>query len=421
MKKVLLVGPIMSRSGYGEHARFVLDSLMSQPEKYDVYVHPLNWGKSSWSFDHDYKRKMYEFLIKKKESYGGPYDISIQVTIPNEFVEAAPINIGVTAGVETTTVPKEWILRCNAMNKLIVTSEFTKAGFTETEYSVEAQLNDETKSFKGVAIPVETVSYPIKDFEEKSIDDQLKDIATDFNFLCVSQLAPRKNIEQLLKCFVDEFRDNENIGLILKCHAENHSRKDKDFTEKMLYPAIKRHGDRKCKIYHIHGDMSEEEMRGLFTNKKVNAYYTTTFSEGFGLPIFDAVSVGMPIVAPKFSGYLDFIHIPKENKKGKITKEWCFEPIKVSIAEVPEHAVMPGIIEKDSKWGYPDYEKTRRALRNMYENYKAKKAVAKKLQEYALETFNRDTQLKKMCDAIESAYNNETENWKTEMNEVQVL
>ena len=41
MKKILLRGPVLTRSGYGEHARFILNALTTNPE-FDVYVEPLN-------------------------------------------------------------------------------------------------------------------------------------------------------------------------------------------------------------------------------------------------------------------------------------------------------------------------------------------------------------------------------------------
>ena len=39
--------------------------------------------------------------------------MSLQVTIPNEFEKIAPVNIGYTAGIETTKVAPEWIEKCN--------------------------------------------------------------------------------------------------------------------------------------------------------------------------------------------------------------------------------------------------------------------------------------------------------------------
>ena len=62
MKKVLLRAPILTRSGYGEHARFGLNALTSNP-KYDVYVEPLNWGQTNWVFeDTDYRKYINEIF-----------------------------------------------------------------------------------------------------------------------------------------------------------------------------------------------------------------------------------------------------------------------------------------------------------------------------------------------------------------------
>ena len=49
MRKILIAGPVFSRSGYGEHARFVVDSLSERPDLYDLYIYPLEWGLSNWT------------------------------------------------------------------------------------------------------------------------------------------------------------------------------------------------------------------------------------------------------------------------------------------------------------------------------------------------------------------------------------
>ena len=41
-KKILVEGPILSQSGYGEHARFVLRSLRQQEDVFDIFALPLN-------------------------------------------------------------------------------------------------------------------------------------------------------------------------------------------------------------------------------------------------------------------------------------------------------------------------------------------------------------------------------------------
>ncbi len=69
--------------------------------------------------------------IQKK----APIDISLQVTIPNEWERMAPINIGYTAGIETTKVAPQWIEKAKLMDKIIVVSNHSKNVFENTTYT----------------------------------------------------------------------------------------------------------------------------------------------------------------------------------------------------------------------------------------------------------------------------------------------
>ena len=46
-KKILLKGPLLTRSGYGEQARFALRSLQSREDLFDIYIQPLQWGQTT--------------------------------------------------------------------------------------------------------------------------------------------------------------------------------------------------------------------------------------------------------------------------------------------------------------------------------------------------------------------------------------
>ena len=48
-KKVLVRGPCLSQSGYGEHARMVLRSLRSREDLFDIYIIPTSWGHTGWT------------------------------------------------------------------------------------------------------------------------------------------------------------------------------------------------------------------------------------------------------------------------------------------------------------------------------------------------------------------------------------
>ena len=128
-KRILVRGPALSRSGYGEHTRFLLRALRSREDIFDVFLHNLNWGKTGWIWEQNEEREWFDQVIMKTIEYsqqGGQYDVSMQVTIPNEWEKLAPINIGVTAGIETTKVSPQWVEKSTLVDRIITISEHSK-------------------------------------------------------------------------------------------------------------------------------------------------------------------------------------------------------------------------------------------------------------------------------------------------------
>jgi len=418
-KKVLLVAPILSRSGYGVHARFVADALTSRPDLFDVYVYPLNWGESSWITQSSFKKSYYESLIHKKIAYQGHYDISVQVTVPTEWSKVAKVNVGVTAGVETDKVPLNWLQVSNNLDKLIVTSAHTAKGFLESKYDLQATFNNEKYTMIGTDTPVEVVGYPIKDIDPTDITEGVK-LEPEFNFLSITQLAPRKNMEHLIRAFVDEFR-NDDVGLLLKCHAKNNSTSDEMMIRDALTGFIENLGPKKCKVYHIHGCMSDAEIAGLYNHPQIKAYVTTTHGEGFGLPVFEASCNALPVIAPAWSGHMDFLYAPETSTSGRTKRTPHFEKISFDMVPVEEAALMEGIIEPGMSWCEPRYEKTKKALRNVFTGHNYRQIQADKLMKHNKETFSVENQHKLMCEAIWSAYDSDATRWKDQTDEIEIL
>ena len=107
MKKVIVRGPALSQSGYGEHTRFVLRALRLQESELDIHILPTGWGETGWLAIDDEERQWIDTRVAAGAQHLQqklPYDMSVQVTIPNEWQQMAQINIGVTAGIETNKV-----------------------------------------------------------------------------------------------------------------------------------------------------------------------------------------------------------------------------------------------------------------------------------------------------------------------------
>ena len=380
--RLLVRGPALSASGYGEHCRFLIRSLLKNP-LCELYVDNIKWGNLGFDLGvYDEIPELKEIINTTKQilSTEKPFfDVSVQVSIPNEFEKISPYNVGVTAGIETDRVSREWIDKCNAMDKIITISEHSRKTLENTIYQTESGNVQLTT-------PVSVVPYPV--LQNKSVDLNLK-LDTDFNFLVFCLFGVRKNLESTIAWFVEEFR-NENVGLIVKSAIVNGTVKDRRHTERHIKNILSRLGERKCKIHLLHGRLTAEEKNALYNHDKVKCLISLSHGEGFGLPIFEAAYNGLPIIAPNWSGHVDFLTHEVKDKKGKTKKKGLFSKVEHQLAEVQKEAVWDGVIPLGSKWCYPKKGSYKAKLREVYKNYGTKLSQAKRLKEKVLEKYEYD-------------------------------
>ena len=397
-KKILVNGPALSQSGYGEHTRFLLRSLKSREDIFDIFLNNINWGKTNWLFEDSEERKWIDFLLQKTiffRQQQGQFDASLQVTIPNEWSDLAPINIGVTAGMETTKVSPQWIEKSWLMDKIITISEHSRQTYQNTSY--EAHRKETGEQFiASCTAPIDIVHYPVKQLDTIDLDMEFE---YDFNFLTVAQWGPRKNLENTIKWFIDEFKDKE-VGLIVKTNFAKNCLLDRRLTFNTLRNLIDSTSDRKCKIYLLHGYMSDEEINSLYSHPKVKCLLSATHGEGFGLPLFEAAYNALPIIAPAWSGHVDFLFMPKEDKNGKTKNKSMFSKVDYTLAPIPQEAVWDGVIQSDSMWCNVKESSFKLKMKDMVDNWTRHSKRAKDLQEYVLENFNQEKQYKAFVDSI---------------------
>jgi len=396
-KRIFLKAPLLTRSGYGEQARFALRALRSREDLFEIFIQPLEWGKTSWITEETEERAWIDQTIEKTIAYlqeGGQFDASLQVTIPNEWEKLTPINIGFTAGMETTKVAAPWLQRGNDMDAIIVVSNHSKKTYEDTVYMAKNPDTQEEASYK-LNTPIVAINFPIKEYE--SCPDLGIKLDYDFNFIVVAQMGPRKNVSNTVKWFIEEFRDEE-VGLVLKTNmAKNcHMDRQKVFHDyKRLVGGL---GDRKCKVYLLHGDMDDEEIHSLYHHPQIKAALSLTHGEGFGLPLFEAAYSGIPVIAPGWSGQRDFLVNHKTGKCEFFNVEYDLQPI-------PEQVVWENVIIKESMWAYPREHSAKQKMRECYANYDEAMEVAAKLKARLIADFTADQQNAKMIEVFCNALN----------------
>ena len=379
-KKVLIEGPVLSQSGYGEHARFVMRSLKSQEDVFDIYAIPLNWGQTSWMFEDSEERTWFDSIINKSVQYvaqQGQFDIYVHVGIPNELKRKAPITIEVTAGIESNKVAPEWIDILNReCDKIITVSQHSKEVFENTSWKAQDQFGRQLDL--KLSVPIEVIGYPIKEFKQFDNHKEWLSLDYDFNFLCVAQWGPRKNLHNTIKWFLEEFK-NDNVGLVCKVNHSNNSLLDRTSCENTLQSLLKEFPDRKCKVYLLHGDMSEDEVHNLYIHPQIKAIINFGHGEGFGLPLFEAAYCGLPVLATDYSGHKDFLYTEASGKKKK-----AFTSVLYDLKKIQTEAVWNGVLHPDSEWAFVKPIAAKSAMRECYKDHGRFKSQAKKLKDYLL-------------------------------------
>ena len=367
--KVLVTGPVCNVSGYSEHARTLVDSLMQMTDQIDLYIQDTQWSTSTRSLSYFKKygpiiqKTMNLFSSLKNDqdriNLSGVFTCTYQVRPPNEFAQMSPNDIGVTAALESTFAPPEWVAKCNMMNHILVVSQHARKNLKNTK----------DQNGMGISTPITVIPFG---YEERNNEVNIyEDInfTTKFNFLTVLQMAPRKNFEFTLKCFLDQFGNDPEVGLVIKTQIHNNSTIDFHATrEKIEYLLNTFNPNRQCKVYFVHGNLTKDQMSSLFNPEYIDCYLTATHGEGFGIPIFQAACNSIPVVATNWSGHLDFLRAPVKNAAGKNKLLSHFIKVDYDINKVQPHHLMPGIITENCEWAYPKEESFRRGIQFVRNN-----------------------------------------------------
>jgi hypothetical protein len=403
MSKPLLVfqGPVFTRSGYGDHSRDLLKSLKTM-DRYDIKIVPLRWGNTPQNQldpSTEFGRWMMERVITQITQKP---DVFMQVSVANEFQPIGHYNIGVTAGVETTIIPKDFIDGVNRMDLTLVPSKFTKDVLVGTVYQQKdknsGNIVGEFKTTKPVEVLFEGVDVGIFLNPTKDVD-VLSEVKTDFNFLTVGHWLKgnlgqdRKDIGMVIKTFATVFQNlpkEKQPGLIIKTSSAGFSVMDRENMRERIEDLTKSFGDNCPPIYLIHGDLSETEMASLYHHPKVKAMVSFTKGEGYGRPLAEFTLSGKPILVSGWSGHIDFL--PTEHS---VLLEGTLTQVDESAADT--------FILKEAQWFSVNYSNAASLMYDVFNNYKVYTEKSKGLVKNTLNRFTLE-KMNEVFDSIMKSY-----------------
>jgi len=411
-KTLVVLSPFQTRSGYGQHSRLIIKSLLgmtSITENYDIRLISMNWGGTPMNAldpDNECDRKMLDLVIP---GLNFQPDVSIHITIPSEFQKIGRFSIGITAGTESSVAPIDFVDGCNRVDLVITPSEFTKVVLNSTRVDHKDNSTNRVVKTSQVETPIEVLfeGVDIGVFNKNNQKSKLKidSIPDDFAFLFVGHwlsgnlFQDRKDVGGLTYTFLKTFiRRKKKPALILKTSGASFSITERDQIVDKIHQIQELIREQESfrgefpNIYFLNGDLTDEEMNSLYNHPKVKSMVSFTKGEGFGLPLLEFSTTGKPIVCSNYSGPIDFLNpdfaflLPGRLTKidGSAANKW---------------------LAAEGQWFSVNYTFASKVLKDIYENYDKFLEKSRKHSKFTKDNFSLDKMSEKFLEILEKYIN----------------
>ena len=386
MKPICVVScPIDTFSGYGHRSRdFVRSLIEAKGKDWDIKIMPQVWGNTPWGFLDDNDSLKSRFIPQLTQQP----DIWIQISIPNEFQKVGKFSIGVTAGIESTCPPPDFIEGMNRMDLNLVSSHFTKDVFSKIKIT---QNDKEGKPQKVIELkrPIEVLLEGLDTgvyFKEPNKSGLLDNIDESFCFLFTGHWLPgnfgedRKNVATMIETFLKTFKGNGiKPALLLKTNKVDYSLLDKEEILEHIRDIRNKFKNKENlpNIYILHGEFTNEELNKINNDSKIKAFVSFTKGEGFGRPLLEQAITGKPVITTNWSGHVDFIR-PEYNVL-----------LGGELKNIHKSAANQWLIEQ-AKWFNVNTEVASKALKDVYKKYKKYIENSRKQTQFLKENFSQN-------------------------------
>jgi glycosyltransferase involved in cell wall biosynthesis len=263
---------------------------------------------------------------------------------------------------ETDRIPDGWAELCKTMDEIWVPCQFNVETFSRAGVELHrlrvVHAGVDTHLFRP---GVESLPIPER---------------RGFNFLAVFDWHLRKGYDVLLEAYLNEFRPDEDVALILKTYQLNDPVSDVEaklthFIENTLG---KRLEDTPPLIL-LNGFIPQHKMPQLYASAQ--AFVLPSRGEGYGRPYMEAMSCGIPVIATRWSGQLELL---SDENSFLVELEGLVEP--------PRDLDMEYYV--GHRWAQPSVDDLRAKMRRVFGHRQEAAQIAERGRNQMVEQFSWD-------------------------------
>ena len=226
--------------------------------------------------------KLYQKSINSKDNF---FICTRNLYPPRVNDVSAAINLLHAYGWEESEFPQKWVVEFNSnLQGITVMSNFVKKILIDN----------------GVKIPIAVSGLGLDHIDRIEPEYKIIKEVKKYKILHVSSCFERKGVDILLEAYGKAFNINDEVTLIIKTFANPHNKIFQILSDFQNNNSLFPH------VVVIQDDFSDTQLKGLYLQSSV--LVAPSRGEGFGLPIGEAMRLGIPIITTGWGGQLDFVN-----------------------------------------------------------------------------------------------------------------
>eukprot|EP00658_Telonema_sp_P-2_P030877 TRINITY_DN23239_c0_g1_i1.p1 TRINITY_DN23239_c0_g1~~TRINITY_DN23239_c0_g1_i1.p1 ORF type:complete len:257 (+),score=39.82 TRINITY_DN23239_c0_g1_i1:589-1359(+) len=185
---------------------------------------------------------------------------------------------------ETSSLPQQWAAAAaEHADEVWVPSEFNRRSFIRAGF--------EAAKMRVLHEPIDTRHFSPGSHQQK----HLSELAPDrFKFLSVFKWEDRKGWDELLRGYLTEFVGSEDVSLLLRCSVDEQNRHQLDRSIDSIAFQAGLSRDELPQILLLPHREPADQLPGLYA--AVDALVLPSHGEGWGLPIVEAMAMGLGVM-----------------------------------------------------------------------------------------------------------------------------